>query len=239
MMGKMVVCLFMIAWLIHDVHAQAGESSAVPVIVVGSVDGSMLQTDGYMKPAAWEKAAKVTLRQPWDDRDAEVGTCSLLADPRYLYFMFWINDSTPNFYYGSDELLVARGDRVEMFFTRSLKLNPYYGLEMSPAGLILDYRAVFYRRIHYAWRSKNIRLLTHLEPGGYRVEGKIPMKFLKRFISRDSQGKPFLYAGIFSADYHSSGEHDVIWSSWIMPASDHPDFHIPSAFGKLIFNLPL
>lgn len=238
-MGKVVICLFIIAWSIHGVHAQAGGALVMPAIVVSNVDGSMLQADGYIKPTVWEKVAKVKLRQPWDDRDAEVGTCSLLADPRYLYFMFRIKDSTPNFYYGRDELLVARGDRVEMFLTRSLQLNPYYGLEMSPAGLILDYRAAFYRQMHYAWHSKNIQLLTHLEPYGYRIEGKIPMKFLKRFMSRDSRGKPFLYAGIFSADYHGSNEPDVIWSSWIMPASDHPDFHIPSAFGKLIFNSSL
>ncbi len=240
MMVKVAACLFMICtWSIYEAQAQARESSVIPAIVVSGVYKSMLQADGYIKPSVWKHAAEVRLRQPWDDGDAEVGTCSLLADSGYLYFMFQIKDSTPNFYYGSDERIVARGDRIEIFFTRSLQLNPYYGLEISPMGLILDYRAAFYRQIDYRWSSKNICLLTHVEPNGYRVEGKIPMKILKGFMSRNRQGKPFLYAGIFSADYHSCDTLDVIWSSWIMPASNHPDFHIPSAFGKLIFNSSL
>lgn len=235
MIFKAVVCFILLSWGMQDLCAQKKDPGVMQQLSVSRLDKSMLQADGSIREDAWQSASRVRLSQPWNDRDADVGTCSLLSDSRYLYFLFTIKDSLLNLYVGDSELSVARGDRVEMFFTGSTKLDRYFCFEMSPAGRILDYRATFYRKMNYGWHQKRIRIRTHVENNHYTVEGRLPMKFLKRFFSHNKDGIS-LYAGVFSADYHSSDEDDVIWSSWIMPESDHPDFHIPSAFGKLIFN---
>ena len=44
-----------------------------------------------------------------------------------------------------------------------------------------------------------------------------------------------IQAGLFrGAFFYSEDKIDVKWISWVQPDAEEPDFHIPSAFGKLI-----
>lgn len=193
-----------------------------------AVHHGRVTVDGALDDAAWRDAAlERSFSFPWQEREAPSTAFRALADDSRLYFAFRVEDADVVVDPGDDERAVARGDRVELFFTPDDLLEDYICLEIDPRGRVLDYRASYYRKFDRAWDLPELDVAAALTGDGYVVEGAIPLEALP--VSPSGE----LLTGVFRAEYshRPGGEPLAEWISWVQPDSDEPDFHIPSAFG--------
>lgn len=173
-------------------------------------------------PWSPEKPAGMTFRALWNDLR--------------FYFRFDITGSRIlTFTNTNHKMEVLDSDRVEIFFRTSSRLKPYYCLELDPLGRILDYKARYYRQFEYDWRwpgEKQLEVLAAFTADGYFVEGSISLTSLKEM---DLLHHQVLEAGLFRGECLKlpDPESAFNWISWVRPESQHPDFHIPSAFGRI------
>lgn len=204
-------------------------------VVLGAVTDSVPVLE-IRRQSGWEGAASVEIRPPWNDPGRVVARACFFFDDSLLHFAFYADDTTVNLFTSGDELSVTKGDRMELFFASSGDLSDYFCFEISPAGKVLDYRAKYKRQFDYGWHLPGLSVTTHIGSKGYVVRGEIPMSFIRRLWGRvqGDRRRHALYAGVFSADYYGEKEEDVVWNSWVIPMSDKPDFHIPSALGRFI-----
>ena len=118
-------------------------------------------------------------------------------------------------------------------------MRPYYCLEMDPRNRVLDYQANFYRQfdLEWEWPEEALEVIATQTEDGFVVEGRIPLAMLREYQMLDQDNH--LEIGLFRGDYYHTdkleNETDVRWISWIVPETDTPDFHIPSAFGRFTF----
>ncbi len=124
-------------------------------------------------------------------------------------------------------------DRVELFFATSPELKtPYYGAEMDPSGRVYDYAATFYREIDPSWRFSSLRFHGEIRTEGYDLHGKFAMSELRDL---DLVQDGMIIAGVYRAEFSHDKEGTIQdWISWIDPATEKPDFHVPSSFGKFV-----
>lgn len=130
---------------------------------------------------------------------------------------------------------VVDSDRVEIFFRTGSRLDPYYCIELDPLGRILDYKARYYRQFEYEWQwpgEKQLEVVAAYTADGYFVEGSISLSSLKEM---DLLHHQVLETGLFRGECLRlpDPESAFNWISWVRPESQHPDFHIPSAFGRI------
>jgi hypothetical protein len=188
--------------------------------------------EGEWPADRWESG----LGFPWREEPAPGTSFVILADEGGLYFAFRVEDEDVVLLDGpaEDESLVARGDRVELFFARDPDLDDYYSLEIDPRGRVLDYRARHYRQFDFEWDCPGLEVAARLRPGGYDVEGRLTPSALDEMGVELEPGASTL-AGVFRGEF-SHGEGEIIdegWISWVDPGGPEPDFHVPSAFGCL------
>jgi hypothetical protein len=186
--------------------------------------------DGNIGKEEWNGVTTITnLRSPWKpaERDSTIFRC--YSSHKYFNFCFEVIDRNMTVFDYTDELTVAKGDRVELFFSPSIKLHPYYCLEINPNGHILDYKAQLYRKFDYSWNFNHCSIVGKITPTGYVVEGRMSISELEKLGIDFNKG---FHLGVFRADFTEKKEDAVIWYSWIKPHVKEPDFHIPSAFGK-------
>jgi hypothetical protein len=189
-----------------------------------------IKVDGAINEAAWEQVILVeNLYSPWDKKSMDKTKFKAFVTDNYFNFCFQVVDSTLITVPFEKELSVANEDRVELFFSNDTTLAKYYCIEIDPNANILNYAAKYYRDFSEKWNFKSTIVATKITDTGYNVEGKISLKELNELGVLN----PF-YLGIFRADFKSYKPEDVTWSSWIKPSSSEPDFHIPSAFGKIL-----
>ena len=187
--------------------------------------------------ATWDKSGLLTdFTLPWNQELAQPTSFRALWSDQYYYFLYHVVDLdivAPS--EARDEVNVLPSDRIEIFFKVNDAMDPYYCLEMDSKGRVLDYEGRFYRNSNFEWDwpAEEIDVKAQLTPDGYSVEGKISLKSLRELgiINPDES----LSAGLFRGDYFhvNAGKTSVRWISWVIPDSSKPDFHIPSAFGKL------
>jgi hypothetical protein len=67
------------------------------------------------------------------------------------------------------------------------------------------------------------------------IEGSIPLASLQALGMRPVMPGRRWRMGLFRADLGLQGSDSVHWITWIVPHTDKPDFHTPSAFGELQF----
>lgn len=197
---------------------------------VPKASGSEINIDADLSD--WDSSPFLeSLPAPWESdlRDETVFDYRTTDD--YFYFYFKTIDTTLTLVPYTDELSVAKDDRVELFFSKDAGLTNYYCLEINPRGDILDYQASYYRKFDYTWRLKTLKTATEITKDGFIVEGKIAIKELNELGLQNE-----IYLGIFRADFLGNGE--IIWHSWVVPDSEKPDFHIPSALRKFNLNHP-
>ena len=169
------------------------------------------------------------LTAPWDQIPQDSTNFHTFLDGERLFFSFRTVDRTPFTIPFENELSVAAGDRVELFFSETPDMSEdYYCLEMNPRGEVLDYRATYYRKFDYHWDASTLELATLEYPHGYQVEGSIEINELREL----GLGNEF-YLGVYRAEYQ--GKDQVTWYSWIVPDSEKPDFHIPSSLTRVKF----
>ncbi len=191
---------------------------------------SEIQIDGDIDGMEWSRSTTLTdLYSPWApaERDSTIFRC--FFSQKYFNFCFEVIDRTLTVLEYTDEITVAKGDRVELFFSPSSKLSSYYCLEINPNGYILDYKAQLYRKFNYLWNFNHRDIVGKITSTGYVVERRISLSELKKIDIDLDKG---FCLGISRADFTGENENSVIWYSWLNPHTKDPDFHIPSAFGK-------
>lgn len=197
----------------------------------GSID-----VDGALDEVAWTEAVSETgFSFPWQEREAPATEFRALMDDTNFYFAFRVEDADIVIDDGGDEEAVARGDRVELFFTLDPSLDDYVCFEIDPSGRVLDYRASYYRDLDFEWDLPELVVAATLTETGYVVEGSIPHEALRELGIPTLADAGKVLAGVFRAEYSHRDDGDPLaeWISWVTPISDEPDFHIPSAFGWL------
>lgn len=205
------------------------------VYVVSPVEASPPRIDGVLAGDEWPAGGwESDLTFPWRDEAAPETAFIARAGDGALYFAFRVRDDDVVVVDGSpdDESLVARGDRVELFFARDPELGEYYSIEIDPRARVLDYRARSYRQFDDRWDSPGLEVAARQRPGGYDVEGRLSRRALEAMGVPLSSDRPML-AGVFRGEFSRRGDGEITesWISWVRPRVPEPDFHVPSAFG--------
>jgi hypothetical protein len=218
----------------------AGDGRAEPdgcprMYVVSPASEAAPRVDGVPEEGEWPADGwESRLSFPWRPEAAPETSFIVRAHGGSLYFAFRVEDHDVVLIDGlaGDESLVARGDRVEVFFARDPDLDDYYSIEIDPRGRVLDYRGRYYRQFDNDWDCPGLEVAARQRPGGYDVEGRLSAPALEAMgitLSPDAR----ILAGVFRGEFsHRQGEapHES-WISWVEPQVPEPDFHVPSAFG--------
>lgn len=227
--------------LLSVADGRAAETPCAKTYLVGPVTLPAPRIDGVFEEDEWPaKTWNEAMSFPWRDEPAPATAFSFQADDQALYFAFRVADENVVLVEGTpgDERLVARGDRVEMFFARDPDLKEYYSLEIDPRGRVLDYRGTFYRRFDNDWDTPGLEVATRQRPDGYDVEGRLSPRALEAMGVDLWSVRPLL-VGVYRGEFSRrvSGDIDESWISWVRPDAEEPDFHIPSSFGCLRFDM--
>ena len=186
----------------------------------------------------WKNANELTdFIYPWEKEKPPFTLFRALHSKDWLYLLYNVKDEMVNIYVkDNDKRDVAYSDRVEIFFKQDdLLEKPYYGLELDPAGRVLDYRAKYHRQFNdpWFWPVGQLVVKTSRTKDGYIVEVAISKTSLEQLgLLKDNS----LKAGIFRGECIklTGDESSLKWISWVKPDSITPDFHIPSPFGVLL-----
>ena len=163
-----------------------------------------------------------SLNDPWDSIVNDTRFCCHMTADRF-YFSYEVKDSTlVKHTEVKKELDIEFDDRVEIYFSpaRNLK-KPYYCLEISSTGIVLDYCANYFRKLDFSWNFSTLQRQTQITPWGYRVSGNIAVKELQDLGIDFNQ----FWLGVFQADYHPDGS--VNWYSLVPTNDKEADFHTP------------
>lgn len=208
---------------------------------VKQVAPNQLKLDGEFMNSVWDTAIVISdFSFPWEDIIAPKTEFRALYDNEYFYFRFEVEDENVlTFVKDNHKMEVVHSDRVEIFFRQNEKLDPYYCLEMDAIGRILDYKTRYYRNFEYEWSwpgSESIVVKAGETSKGYFVEGQITLSSLiKLGLLNDNIMQAGLYRGYCMRLPNPEGK--LRWISWMSPKLDKPDFHIPSSFGLLKFEI--
>jgi hypothetical protein len=202
---------------------------------VATVKDALIAIDGQNNEPAWQSAGSIrSFTNPWNSKVCPKTSLSMLQDSKNLYFFYEVKDDNivlvSDF---TDEESVAKEDRVELFFSKDKDMKEYYCIEIDAKGRILSYSCSYYRNYNYAWEPPS-GFISVADTGndGYTVEGAIPLAFLKKLFQPDGS----IYFGAYRAEFSRQGDSIVEnWLTWIDPQTEKPDFHVPSALGKLKF----
>ena len=198
----------------------------------------VIKVDGKATEKGWKTAEVLTdFRFPWKQIPTPPTEFRALWDEQYIYFMFKVEDSDVVIGQDSVKEKAALGsDRVELFFTQDDSLNQYFTMEIDPANQIFDASGQHYRQVHSEWNWPGLEAKGAISSDGYTVEGRIPVtSFQELGLWRIFDEKRGLSVGVFRAEFSrlDDGKTDKKWISWIQPKTPKPDFHTPSAFGKM------
>ncbi len=203
--------------------------------------GLSLTLDGCGDDDCWHTANVLTdFTFPWTQQDPPATEFRALWNDDSFYVRFDVTDTDVVLAEGADVMEKMIGsDRVEIFFSTGLELNPYYSIEIDPRGEVLDYETRYHRQMNWEWSCEGLEVKTSLSNTGYIVEGEIPMSTFQKLgcLHEDNVGS-YLVAGLYRAEFsHDPSGGPVIedWISWIDPQITPPDFHVPSSFGTIRF----
>lgn len=229
------MCTFDLFFLLSMIWYQGNQQLKTYEVVKSKQE---IVIDGKGSDAIWAQAGLLTdFKLPWRDEIAQPTSFRAMWTDSALYLLYQVIDrdivapGAPQ-----DELGVLPSDRVEIFFKVKGNMNPYYCLELDPRERVLDYQSQYYRNADFEWNWPNggLKVMAKTNNEGYTVEAKITLESLRalEIINDDNS----LDAGLFRGDYmHTNNNKSIVkWISWVDPGSDKPDFHVPSAFGKLI-----
>lgn len=182
----------------------------------------------------WSTAACLSdFSFPWQDTRPPATEFRALHSAERLHFRFDCVDHDLVLGAGvTAKERVLGSDRVELFFTPDLELNPYFCLEMEPRGDVYAYRARTYRKFEDDFAFEGLELTASIDLNRYAVEGSLPLATL-RDLGALKAGARELLVGVYRAEFShlpSGGVH-FGWLSWLQPITEKPDFHVPSSFG--------
>lgn len=186
----------------------------------------------------WSQAACLSdFTFPWETTEPPRTEFRALWDEERLHFLFDCVDA--QLIIGAGETVKERvlgSDRVEIFLTPDLSLNPYYCFEMSPQGEAVAYKGRHYREFDWEWSCPELHLDAEIKGAHYRVQGSLPLETLRAWKVLKKDDRQF-YAGVFRAEFSRKADLSLHsgWMPWVNPKTEKADFHVPSAFG--IFKL--
>lgn len=184
----------------------------------------------------WAVAESLTAFSfPWEESTAPFTEFRALWGENHLHFRFDCQDDDLVLPDGADaKERVLGSDRVEIFLSPDLSLKPYFCLEMSPRGDVLDYEASFYREMNWDWRCAGLSLAAEIMGNRYTVTGSIPLDTLRTLQVLKADSREF-YAGLYRAEFRHIPDGSVQsgWMPWVNPQTERPDFHVPASFGIL------
>ncbi len=174
---------------------------------------------------------------PWLEREAPGTKFRALWNDDHFHFRFEVvDDDLVLDESGESDMAVLGSDRVEIFFSPTEDLSePYYGMEMEPRGEVYDYIGVFHRKFGPEWKMPGLEFSGEIREGdGYTVTGKIPMASL---VELNCLQDGVAITGVYRAEFSHlpDGEIQEDWISWVDPEVEVPDFHVPSSFGRFVF----
>jgi hypothetical protein len=185
----------------------------------------------------WSTAALLDdFSLPWQDGPAPRTEFRALHDEQQLYFRFDCVDH---------DLVLAEGetvrervlgsDRVELFVTPDLSLNPYYCLEMDARAEVLAYRCRLYRQFEWDWQCDGLLVDAKIDGHRYSVEGRLPLTTLRALDVLKPDARE-LYAGVYRGEFSHEPDGTIHfgWLPWVNPHCEKPDFHVPESFGRFV-----
>jgi len=204
---------------------------------VNKIDDKELNVSGKGDSPLWKQAIELTdFKYPWETEEPPLTSFKALHNKEWLYCLYEVKDNNVNVYVKTnDKSEVVHSDRVEIFFRKDDRMSPYYGLELDPLARILDYEAEYHRKFNdkWTWPAGQLIVKSNRTKDGYAVEIAIQKKSLLELgILKGNT----IEAGLFRGNCEEidlDGDKKIKWISWVKPASEKPDFHIPSAFGVL------
>ena len=234
-LGLVLFCsMFASAILTHPLYS-APQGCTSRYTLYSHPEELSIQIDGKADEAIWQTSpVETSFSFPWDSREAPTTSFRALLGRSHLYLFFSAFDDTLLDLRGSEEHLVASGDRMEVFFSLDSELSQYFCLEISPSSRLLDYKASYYRNFQTEWDFPGLRVAATESHNKYAVEVAIPLSVLLELGFPKPVPGPWIITGLFRADFvQTSAGVEENWISWCSPTTDHPDFHVPSAFGFL------
>ena len=148
-----------------------------------------------------------------------------------LQFRFSVCDATPCAPQerGGSERGLEQYDRVEIFLSPRQDLSQRYCcIELGLEGDVLDYTAVFPRKMDYGVAFRTLKVDAHSEGAVRTVSASIALDELAQF-GIDMHN---VYLGVFRADFAPGGKL-VDWYSATPHGPGEPDFHRPCHFFKV------
>jgi alpha-galactosidase len=204
--------------------------TAIAVRMSGRIDA-----EGFPEPSSWEVARGLSFQADWQGKNADPGReteVRLLWTPETLYLRFWVkyrvitvfSDAKPN---GRRDQLWDR-DVAEVFLQPAgSDRRRYKEFEISPNGMWIDLDIAPGEK--HDLKSGLQRRVALDEAGKIWIaELALPMKSLvERFDPTASWRVNF---------YRVEGASEPrFYSAWQPTGTPVPNFHVPDAFGKLIF----
>ncbi|MDO4575449.1 MAG: carbohydrate-binding family 9-like protein [Planctomycetia bacterium] len=188
----------------------------------------------YLSTPDWEKAAVRThFFFPWKDAPAPPTTLRMFHDGKTLFFRYDVTDSDIVLVDSREKMSVIGDDRAEIFLATPDLKDWYYGFEMAPNGVMLDYRMKYYRQADRDWSGDFVKFTGTLTETGYIIDGTIDLAAMKSRNILQDDGT--FYAGFFRAEFSHLPNGEILeeWISWKHSGTPEPDFHVPGAFGKV------
>ena len=184
----------------------------------------------------WDNIGRLTdFSYSWETEKSPETSFSAYYDETHVHFLFIASGPKPLVYVNdNNKIEVTQSERVEIFFRKDEKMQPYYCLEMDPYGRVLDYKANFYREFDRNWQwPESLSIKTKIEDENYRLEGKLNLSTLKD-LGLLTKNK--IQIGLFRGHCVKliKKKASIKWISWVDSKTKKPDFHVPSAFGSLL-----
>ena len=219
-------------WTMNPVHA--ADRPALPTAYALRLKGQPA-ADAFPPISAWEKAPAFHFDQDWQGQNPDPQRATevrLLWTPETLFLRFHCNYR--NIFVFPDAR--ADGWRYELWdrdvaetFLQPDSSDPlvYREFEVSPNGYWIDL-AVSHGKIEELHSGLRRRVIMDEKAKTWTAEMAIPMKFLTtQFDPKNSWRVNF---------FRIEGETEPrFYSTWSPTYSAKPNFHVPSAFGTLVF----
>ena len=201
------------------------------------IEKKSLNISGNGDDTVWENAIILTdFCSPWSTEKGTKVTFKALWDREKLFFNFTVLDTEIHLEKRDDSFdSIGKSDRVELFFRTDSTLNPYYCLEIDPAGRIMDFMAHPNTNFNFNWNwpKNDLVVKSTVNADSFSVEGSISMQSLKT-LNLIKNNK--IETGVFRAKYikRQNENFEPNWITWVNPNIETPNFHIASSFGVFV-----
>lgn len=206
------------------------EQTAIAVRMTGEPD-----PDGFPNPSAWELAKVLRFSTDWQGKNADLGRESevrLLWTPETLYLRFLAKYRTITVFpdaepHGRRDQLWDR-DVAEVFLQPDpSNLHRYKEIEISPNGFWIDLDIAPGEK-HDLKSGLGRRVILDEAAWTWLAELAVPMKCLVGRFDPVAKWK----VNFFRVE---GADEPRFYSAWRPTGTPTPNFHIPEAFGELIF----